>query len=122
MERRRLGGTAVEVSRFILGCGNFGGIGSAPEFFGQGETDAAALIRELAEELGIDVAVGPRLGEDVALSGTTTLRAYLVTQTCDRVAHAHDHAALRWVGAAELESLDWVPADRGWVPELRRLL
>jgi 8-oxo-dGTP diphosphatase len=89
---------------------------------GQGETDAAALIRELAEELGIDVAVGPQLGEDVALSGTTTLRAYLVTQTCDRVAHAHDHAALRWVGAAELESLDWVPADRGWVPELRRLL
>jgi len=27
MERRPLGGTDVEVSRIILGCGNFGGIG-----------------------------------------------------------------------------------------------
>jgi hypothetical protein len=24
--------------RVVLGCGNFGGIGSAPAFFGQGET------------------------------------------------------------------------------------
>src|ERR1700756_1120219 len=57
---------------------------------GPGESDAAALVRELAEELGIEVSVGPRVGGDVALTGTTTLRAYLVTQTCDRVACAHD--------------------------------
>ena len=37
MESRQLGGTGVDVSRIILGCGNFGGIGSAPEFFGKGE-------------------------------------------------------------------------------------
>jgi 8-oxo-dGTP diphosphatase len=89
---------------------------------GPGETDAAALVRELAEELGIDVSVGARLGDDVALGDATTLRAYLVTQTCGRIAHAHDHRALRWVGAAELDSLDWVPADRAWVAELRRLM
>src|SRR5436309_3989223 len=35
MQRAYLGG--VEVSRVILGCGNFGGIGSSPAFFGQGE-------------------------------------------------------------------------------------
>jgi aryl-alcohol dehydrogenase-like predicted oxidoreductase len=29
--------------RVILGCGNFGGIGSAPAFFGQGETKEQAL-------------------------------------------------------------------------------
>jgi 8-oxo-dGTP diphosphatase len=89
---------------------------------GVGESEAAALVRELAEELGIDVSVGPRLGDDVALRDATTLRAYLVTQTCDRVAHAHDHRALRWVAAAELETLDWVPADRAWVAELTRLM
>ena len=31
--------------RFILGCGNFGGIGSAPAFFGQGESENEAFIQ-----------------------------------------------------------------------------
>src|ERR671923_281428 len=54
MERRRLGETGVEVSRIILGCGNFGGVGSAPEFFGQGESeDEAFRIMDAAWELGI---------------------------------------------------------------------
>ena len=54
MERRLLGATGVEVSRIVLGCGNFGGIGSAPEFFGQGEDEAEAFrIMDAAWELGI---------------------------------------------------------------------
>ncbi|MBA3736364.1 MAG: aldo/keto reductase, partial [Actinobacteria bacterium] len=54
MERRQLGGTDVEVTRIILGCGNFGGIGSAPEFFGQGESeDEAFRIMDAAWEFGI---------------------------------------------------------------------
>ena len=54
MERRRLGGTGIEVSRIILGCGNFGGIGSAPAFFGQGESEEEAFrIMDAAWELGI---------------------------------------------------------------------
>jgi aryl-alcohol dehydrogenase-like predicted oxidoreductase len=46
MEHRALGRSGVEVSRIILGCGNFGGIGSSPAFFGAGETepDAHALM------------------------------------------------------------------------------
>src|SRR3954452_15475334 len=54
MERRELGASGVEVSRIILGCGNFGGIGSAPEFFGRGESDEEAFqIMDGAWELGI---------------------------------------------------------------------
>jgi aryl-alcohol dehydrogenase-like predicted oxidoreductase len=54
MERRRLGGTGVDVTRLVLGCGNFGGIGSAPELFGQGESDEAAFaIMDAAWALGI---------------------------------------------------------------------
>jgi aryl-alcohol dehydrogenase-like predicted oxidoreductase len=54
MERRRLGETAVEVSRIVLGCGNFGGIGSAPELFGHGETEEEAFrIMDAAWQLGI---------------------------------------------------------------------
>lgn len=86
-----------------------------------GESEAEALARELAEEIGIDVEVGPRLGGDVALSETTMLRAYRVKQT-GGTPRAHDHRALRWVNAAELDDLDWVPADRRWLPELTRAL
>ncbi len=48
-----LGRSGIEVSRIILGCGNFGGIGSAPEFFGQGESrDEAFALMDAARELG----------------------------------------------------------------------
>ena len=40
--------------RLILGCGNFGGIGSAPSFFGQGESeDEAYALMDAAWEMGI---------------------------------------------------------------------
>jgi 8-oxo-dGTP diphosphatase len=86
-----------------------------------GESDAAALARELEEELGVEVAVGARVGRDVALGDTVTLRAYLVTWTGGTV-HPHDHRALRWVTADELDGLAWVAADRGWVPDLAAAL
>ena len=43
MERRLVGRTGLDFSRIILGCGNFGGIGSAPAFFGQGESEEEAF-------------------------------------------------------------------------------
>src|SRR5262245_51180382 len=55
MEYRNLGHTGLKVSAVILGCGNFGGIGSAPAFFGQGETQEQAIaIMDAAWELGIN--------------------------------------------------------------------
>jgi aryl-alcohol dehydrogenase-like predicted oxidoreductase len=52
MERAYLGGTAV--SRIVLGCGNFGGVGSAQAFFGQGETmDEAFAVMDAAWSSGI---------------------------------------------------------------------
>jgi aryl-alcohol dehydrogenase-like predicted oxidoreductase len=54
MERAYLGQTGIRVSRVILGCGNFGGIGSSPAFFGQGETrEEAFALMDAARDLGI---------------------------------------------------------------------
>lgn len=86
-----------------------------------GETEPEALARELAEELGVDVEVGERLGEDVALNETTTLRAYRV-RLLRGEPHPHDHRALRWVTSGELHEIDWVPADRAWLADLAHAL
>src|ERR1700758_2251953 len=52
MDRAYLGGIAV--SRIVLGCGNFGGIGSAPELFGQGDSlEEAFAVMDAAWEAGI---------------------------------------------------------------------
>jgi aryl-alcohol dehydrogenase-like predicted oxidoreductase len=56
MEYRRLGRTGLRVSRLTLGCGNFGGIGSAPAFFGMGETEEQAFaLMDRAFDAGINV-------------------------------------------------------------------
>jgi aryl-alcohol dehydrogenase-like predicted oxidoreductase len=56
MNYKNLGRTGLKVSEVILGCGNFGGIGSAPAFFGKGETEAEAFaILEAAWAMGINV-------------------------------------------------------------------
>lgn len=54
MEHRALGRSGIDVSRVILGCGNFGGVGSAPAFFGLGETrEQAFAVMDAAWEAGI---------------------------------------------------------------------
>jgi aryl-alcohol dehydrogenase-like predicted oxidoreductase len=54
MQHRALGRSGVEVSRIILGCGNFGGIGSSPAFFGAGETEREAhALMDAAWEAGV---------------------------------------------------------------------
>jgi aryl-alcohol dehydrogenase-like predicted oxidoreductase len=55
MDYRRLGSTGLRVSRLGLGCGNFGGIGSAPAFFGMGETEPQAFeLMDRACDAGIN--------------------------------------------------------------------
>ena len=55
MEYRRLGTTGLRISRLGLGCGNFGGVGSAPAFYGMGEGEQEAFsLMDRAWEAGIN--------------------------------------------------------------------
>ena len=55
MELHNLGNTGLRLSAFGMGCGNFGGVGSAPEFFGQGESEEEAFVLlDQAIDLGIN--------------------------------------------------------------------
>jgi aryl-alcohol dehydrogenase-like predicted oxidoreductase len=54
VDYRTLGSTGIEISRIALGCGNFGGVGSAPAFFGQGESEEEAFaIMDVAWKQGV---------------------------------------------------------------------
>jgi aryl-alcohol dehydrogenase-like predicted oxidoreductase len=54
IEARTVGRSEVTAPRIALGCGNFGGVGSSPEFFGQGLDEAQAFaVMDAAWDLGI---------------------------------------------------------------------
>jgi aryl-alcohol dehydrogenase-like predicted oxidoreductase len=55
MEYRRLGSTGLKISALGLGCGNFGGVGSAPAFFGMGDSEQQAFaLMDCAWDAGIN--------------------------------------------------------------------
>ena len=88
-----------------------------------GESDADALARECAEELGVRVEVGDQVGPDVPLAhGRAVLRVFAVTLLDGDRPRALEHAAMRWLGADQLDSVPWLPADRPIVAELPVLL
>ncbi len=76
-----------------------------------GETEEEALIRECEEELGVTIAVGPRVGEDVMLGhGRAVLRIYLAT-LLKGTPEPLEHSQLKWLSASELHTVPWLPAD-----------
>ncbi|WP_448620983.1 NUDIX domain-containing protein [Geodermatophilus sp. URMC 65] len=106
------------------GCWEFPGGKVEP-----GEQELAALVREIGEELGVAVVPRAFLGEVVldgvvagGLPGASTLRVWWGRVQPGSEVTAHEHSELRWLGADELESLDWIPADRPLLPAVRALL
>ena len=73
-----------------------------------GETDIDALIRELAEETGLEVEAGHLLGtvQRPGLNGTIIdIRDYTATVIGGTLGPGDDAADARWVDVAELSSL-----------------
>ncbi|MEO3781064.1 (deoxy)nucleoside triphosphate pyrophosphohydrolase [Micromonospora sp. B11E3] len=88
-----------------------------------GESETAALARECAEELGVRVEVGQRVGRNVRMAhGRSVLKVYTARLLHDDQPKALEHSALRWLSAAELDTVTWLPADAPIVAALRPLL
>jgi ADP-ribose pyrophosphatase YjhB (NUDIX family) len=84
-----------------------------------GESDAAAVAREVREETGLLVRPGPLAGAvELAGPGATVLdiRDYLAAVTGGRLQAGDDAADVRWVTAAELAVL---PVSQGLTDTLR---
>ncbi|MEU8273300.1 (deoxy)nucleoside triphosphate pyrophosphohydrolase [Microbispora bryophytorum] len=90
-----------------------------------GEDEHAALVRECAEELGVQVVLGRRVGGDWPLDSTSTggyrMRVWLATVVAG-VPRPLEHLALRWLEPHELYDVPWLPADLPIVAAIEKLL
>ncbi len=84
-----------------------------------GESAESALVRELREELAVEIAVGIPLGPVIWTYGERTIR--LLPFRCRIIAgvlEALEHEALAWCSLENFNDLRWADAD---VPILREI-
>lgn len=88
-----------------------------------GETPEQTLVRELHEELLTDAEVGEFVGrsEFEYDFGIVRLDAYFA-KIIGQEPTLTEHKQIRWLGADELFSVEWAPADIPIIEELARRL
>jgi 8-oxo-dGTP diphosphatase len=85
-----------------------------------GESPEKALVREIREELLVEISVG----EEVLSTtyeyefGVVTLTTYYCELSAG-VPQLTEHAAVRWLKPDEFASVDWAPADLPAVERIR---
>lgn len=89
----------------------------------QGETPQQALKREIQEELDTEIEVG-KLIETVEYDYPNfhlTMHCFLCTiKSGDLV--LKEHEAAKWLTRETLDSVDWLPADKGLIEKIRDIL
>ncbi len=87
-----------------------------------GETPPQALVRELKEELAIDVSVGGFLCtvEHDYPGFHLTMHCYFCAITGGKSPELLEHEAAQWLGRDELDSVNWLPADVKVVAALKK--
>ncbi len=88
-----------------------------------GETPEEALRREIREELSADISVNQFVCtvEHDYPTFHLTMHNYLC-QVVSGHLQLLEHEAARWLDIAHINTVDWLPADRKILPQLKTLL
>lgn len=89
----------------------------------QGETPQQALRREIQEELDTEIEVGELLDtvEYDYPSFHLTMHCFISTiKSGDLI--LKEHEAAKWLTKETLDSVDWLPADKGLIEKIRKIL
>ena len=86
----------------------------------KGETHEEALIRELREELGIDISVGNFIAKGSSVVDDRLINLYVYSaKILKGTPQAREHARIVWMDIEEIMKLDWAEAD---LPACKQLL
>ena len=88
-----------------------------------GETPQRALIREIKEELDTEIEVGDYL-ETVEYDYPTfhlSMDCFFCTIKSGELV-LKEHEAAKWLTVETLDSVDWLPADRGLIETIRKYI
>ena len=86
----------------------------------QGETPEKALKREICEELSAEITVDEyycTIDYDYP-KFHLTMHCYLCTLLTDAM-HLNEHESARWLTKGELDSVNWLPADKSIIEKLK---
>jgi len=87
----------------------------------RGETSDAALVREVREELGVEIEASHWLAVEAPIAVDLVLRVALAALV-DGEPRPVEHDAVRWLAADELDDVDWLDPDRPFLPEILQSL
>lgn len=85
-----------------------------------GETAEDCIRREIREELGIEITVGPVLTVMEHDYGVKYVRVTFFLAVSDDTPSAKDHQEFQWVTPEEIDSVDFLDADRPVSAEIRK--
>jgi 8-oxo-dGTP diphosphatase len=86
-----------------------------------GETEADSLVREVEEELGLQIRVERWLAGAEPIGDHYLLKVAVAAIEAGEPAPT-EHDAVRWLAAGELGEVDWLEADRPFLAELSHRL